>query len=82
MHISIYFACMALLFISYCQEIEGVCCRSKGNPNYIENCPYIDVIKVYKYCNSEICGDGTPPTPHCGKGPCNIFGCNCDGGCR
>ncbi|KAF8884357.1 hypothetical protein BD779DRAFT_1674171 [Infundibulicybe gibba] len=28
------------------------------------------------------CGDGTSCTPYCGYGPCNIFGCNCDGGCR
>ncbi|KAH9388474.1 hypothetical protein TYRP_023443 [Tyrophagus putrescentiae] len=30
----------------------------------------------------EYCGDCTLPTPYCGYGPCNIFGCNCDGGCR
>jgi hypothetical protein len=28
------------------------------------------------------CGDNTEPTPCCGYGPCNIFCCNCDGGCR
>ena len=28
------------------------------------------------------CADGTRGTPYCGYGPCNIFGCNCDGGCR
>lgn len=26
------------------------------------------------------CADGTPATPYCGVGKCNIFGCNCDGG--
>ena len=31
---------------------------------------------------SEKCSDGTTGTPYCGKGPCNMFGCNCDGGCR
>ena len=29
-----------------------------------------------------ICGDGTCGTPCCGYGKCNIFCCNCDGGCR
>ncbi len=29
-----------------------------------------------------LCADGTKGTPHCGRGPCNIFGCNCDNGCR
>lgn len=28
------------------------------------------------------CCDGTAGTPCCGYGPCNIFCCNCDGGCR
>jgi hypothetical protein len=28
------------------------------------------------------CADGTIGTPCCGYGPCNIFCCNCDGGCR
>lgn len=34
-------------------------------------------------CDSIICYDGTINYSHfCGKGRCNIFGCNCDGGCR
>lgn len=34
-------------------------------------------------CLSKICPDGTPRTGlYCGKGQCNVFGCNCDGGCR
>nr|CAH0110888.1 unnamed protein product [Daphnia galeata] len=28
------------------------------------------------------CNDGTRGTPCCGVGSCNIFCCNCDGGCR
>ena len=28
------------------------------------------------------CADGTAGTPYCGYGKCNIFGCDCDGGCR
>ncbi|XP_051155612.1 protein Diedel-like [Leptopilina boulardi] len=36
-----------------------------------------------KSCHIDVCGDGTPVTEgtYCGKGACNIFGCNCDGGC-
>ncbi len=30
----------------------------------------------------ETCYDCTEATIYCGKGQCNIFGCNCDGGCR
>ncbi|KAK6516004.1 hypothetical protein TWF281_004594 [Arthrobotrys megalospora] len=28
------------------------------------------------------CDDGTLGTPCCGNGECNVFCCNCDGGCR
>lgn len=28
------------------------------------------------------CADGTHGTPCCGTGGCNVFCCNCDGGCR
>ncbi|XP_078694645.1 uncharacterized protein LOC144923719 [Branchiostoma floridae x Branchiostoma belcheri] len=31
---------------------------------------------------TKYCGDGTVSTPCCGHGKCNIFCCNCDGGCR
>lgn len=31
-------------------------------------------------CERYICDDGTKATPYCGRGPCNIFGCNCNGG--
>ncbi|XP_078693337.1 uncharacterized protein LOC144923027 [Branchiostoma floridae x Branchiostoma belcheri] len=30
----------------------------------------------------QVCDDDTEATPYCGYGPCNIWGCNCDGGCR
>jgi len=33
------------------------------------------------YCTDQ-CLDGTPCTPYCGYGGCNLFGCNCGGGCR
>lgn len=35
------------------------------------------------WCASLICKDGTPKsTSFCGYQSCNIFGCNCGGGCR
>uniref|UniRef100_A0A915IGN9 Uncharacterized protein n=1 Tax=Romanomermis culicivorax TaxID=13658 RepID=A0A915IGN9_ROMCU len=30
----------------------------------------------------KVCGDCTRGTPFCARGKCNIFGCNCDNGCR
>ncbi|KAL6957762.1 hypothetical protein U1Q18_049610 [Sarracenia purpurea var. burkii] len=29
-----------------------------------------------------ICDDGSTGRPCCGKGTCNVFCCNCDGGCK
>ncbi|KAL1647134.1 hypothetical protein SLS58_002905 [Diplodia intermedia] len=34
------------------------------------------------YPTNNICSDGTEPTPYCGYGSCNVFGCACEGGCR
>lgn len=36
-------------------------------------------------CESLFCGDGYKMQEndfYCGNGECNVFGCNCDGGCR
>lgn len=34
-------------------------------------------------CETHICSDGTRVEGrYCGYGECNLFGCNCDGGCR
>uniref|UniRef100_A0A915JA49 Uncharacterized protein n=1 Tax=Romanomermis culicivorax TaxID=13658 RepID=A0A915JA49_ROMCU len=30
----------------------------------------------------DLCDDCTEPTPCCGYGPCNMFCCHCDTGCR
>ncbi|KAF8884349.1 hypothetical protein BD779DRAFT_1674166 [Infundibulicybe gibba] len=41
-----------------------------------------DCIDESLFTNNAHCGDGTSCTPYCGYGPCNFFGCDCDGGCR
>lgn len=35
-------------------------------------------------CHATICKDGNPIIGwnYCGNGNCNMFGCNCDGGCK
>jgi hypothetical protein len=53
-------------------KVDAECC----NPN-----------KDYQYMGmmgtlATKCGDDTKPTPCCGYGKCNVFCCNCDGGCR
>ncbi|BFF91332.1 protein Diedel-like [Drosophila madeirensis] len=33
-------------------------------------------------CSVTVCGNGEPVVgTYCGRGPCNIFGCNCENGC-
>ncbi|KAF7590708.1 hypothetical protein BBP40_002499 [Aspergillus hancockii] len=34
------------------------------------------------YSKNDHCADGTPGTPFCEYGKCNIIGCACEGGCR
>ncbi|KAF8884352.1 hypothetical protein BD779DRAFT_1537155, partial [Infundibulicybe gibba] len=54
---------------SHVQASSDVCCDCTGE-------------SLFGGPSSGHCGDGTVCTPSCGYGPCNIFGCDCDGGCR
>lgn len=44
-------------------------------------CGPVDADCCYKTSDC-CCRDGTAGTPYCGVSECNIFGCNCSGGCR
>lgn len=37
----------------------------------------------YRACKKDVCGDGEAHEEknYCGKGSCNLVGCNCKGGC-
>lgn len=40
-------------------------------------------ISIQTSCKISTCNDGlSHHGNYCGRGRCNIFGCNCDGGCR
>ncbi|XP_065217156.1 uncharacterized protein Diedel [Planococcus citri] len=43
------------------------CCKA-----VCEDIPLVDAL----------CADCTKASPYCATGSCNMFGCNCDGGCR
>ncbi|XP_078664153.1 uncharacterized protein LOC144907222 [Branchiostoma floridae x Branchiostoma belcheri] len=58
-----------LLVLAMVDQAESACCRAEKCRGWWKG----------RWCR---CGDGTGPTPYCGYGPCNIFGCNCRGGCR
>lgn len=66
---------------------NAVCCYSL----YVNHpCDQFDSEKLYhpgsNLCQSKMCMDGLILAGtfefYCGIGSCNIFGCNCDGGCR
>ncbi|KAH8315483.1 hypothetical protein KR074_005623, partial [Drosophila pseudoananassae] len=77
---------VAVCTVSFLGESRAVCCtdnltiqfRVKNN-----NCGALNARKVDRFCEIRICADGTRLVGYyCGKGPCNIFGCDCEGGCR
>lgn len=42
---------------------------------------YFDILEE-KHCIVRVCNDAVDYRgTYCGKGPCNMFGCNCGGGC-
>lgn len=60
----------ALLSLALAAIVSADCC------NPVVNCRtnFLGITTCYQ------CGDGTTPTPYCGNGQCNVWGCNCDGG--
>lgn len=58
-------------------------CRDFGASNRVYQKGILFFNNDPKKCKIWVCGDGKQVTrgSYCGKGPCNIFGCNCDGGC-
>ncbi|XP_017038938.1 protein Diedel-like [Drosophila ficusphila] len=73
--------CLALV-----NKSNAECCTSKEEVIYRTsngNCEDVGGIDVgSNICQVYICPDGFPLVgTYCGKGSCNIFGCNCDGGC-
>ncbi|XP_078609213.1 uncharacterized protein LOC144880728 isoform X1 [Branchiostoma floridae x Branchiostoma japonicum] len=62
----------ALLTVLMVDQADSVCCYPT---------PLCIGFNTNNQCKGR-CQDGTSGSPYCGKGGCNIFGCNCYGGCR
>lgn len=82
---------LVILFFVRPNQIIGDCCYQSGFVYHeCANVPHETRTKnllletEQRACLSYLCGDGTttPKFQYCGHGPCNLFGCNCDGGCR
>lgn len=82
-----YFVILLIVHIAY--NVHGECCHRKYikfvNNDPAKSCSDYGGDEVYPKprCGADICGNGEPPREgfYCGVGPCNMFGCNCDGGC-
>ncbi|KAH8356616.1 hypothetical protein KR200_010293, partial [Drosophila serrata] len=65
---------------------EAECCTTMANLEFIinnGNCGLVNAKKIPQGCSVTVCGDGTAVEGYfCGRGRCNIFGCDCEGGCR
>lgn len=62
-----------------CSEVNAIV--AKCDPAV----PTHQTLRMDGYCEWSFCRDGealTPSSHYCGVGSCNIFGCNCDNGCR
>lgn len=76
---TIAFTFFCIIFLAYYQEINGECCRTTV---YVK---YFCFKDKPGQCSQNICSDGYWPKgfiEYCANGECNIFGCNCDLGCR
>lgn len=81
------FLLATLLLSSVFVAINCDCCgrtdiQYHSVSNYCSDIPGGFFSGIAGRCWIHVCGDGSNhPGIYCGKGPCNIFGCNCDGGC-
>lgn len=74
-HMAILVVLLGLL--AKTNQSNAECCDNKIS--LVPNC------QIIHGCWAYICPDGTPLSGNdnfCGVGSCNIFGCDCDGGCR
>ncbi|KAH8345389.1 hypothetical protein KR084_010078, partial [Drosophila pseudotakahashii] len=76
---------IAVLWLSFCGGSNGECCTDKAKLIFIMTggtCGQLNARATSFGCEVTVCGDGKAIVgTFCGKGECNIFGCNCDGGC-
>ncbi|ALC39694.1 Diedel [Drosophila busckii] len=75
------FACV----LAHLGLVQAVCCRASLTLSYAVangNCADAGGRLGSNGCTITICADGKAQQgTYCGRGSCNIFGCNCDNGC-
>lgn len=78
---------LVILVTIFTKQTKSSCCWNRINVFHScrINIPFTMRVFPGKYCHSRLCLDGalmTHSDMYCGVGSCNIFDCNCDGGCR
>ncbi|XP_017110789.1 protein Diedel [Drosophila elegans] len=76
---------IAILWLACFDGANAECCTTVAKLDFnITNgvCGQVNAIPTRRGCTITVCGDGKALVGSlCGRGPCNIFGCNCDDGC-
>ncbi|XP_023166887.2 protein Diedel-like [Drosophila hydei] len=83
-HITVPLAFVCVL--AYVGSVQAECCRVNLTLRYIVGSGTCADAGGRRFssssCTVTVCADGRPLVgTYCGRGSCNIFGCNCDGGC-
>lgn len=61
--------------------VRSECCHASGSAHTFLN--LMDpLLAAFVSGSSLVCFDCSLGTPYCGREACNVFGCNCEGGCR
>ncbi|KAH8345386.1 hypothetical protein KR084_010077, partial [Drosophila pseudotakahashii] len=83
--VSVSFLLLAVFWLSFFDGSNGECCTDMAKLTFTMsggNCGQLNARSTSRGCEVTICGDGKAIVgTFCGKGPCNIFGCDCRGGC-
>ncbi|KAH8258213.1 hypothetical protein KR038_007833 [Drosophila bunnanda] len=82
-------AVYSLLLIGLCclalvRDARAECCVTVEDVSFTVDRGTCSSVGGYggSTCDVRICADGVAQVgTYCGQGPCNFFGCNCDGGC-
>lgn len=79
----------ALLAVFAISGSNAECCNSTPVVKKCTGAPYekfswfLNIFHDEKMCIMDLCKDSKPPRDdHCGVGACNMFNCECVGGCR
>nr|XP_017037236.1 protein Diedel-like [Drosophila kikkawai] len=74
-----------LCLLAYLRFSDAECCTTMAHLEFMMtngNCGVVNAKKTVHGCSITVCGDGRALVgTFCGRGPCNIFGCDCQGGC-